>query len=198
MILHFWHTGILAHTTKVSIMKLVPKKANKGRLKDWRSLTMLLTMYKLISKLLANRLNPHCRDLISPQQAGFIPGWFILEKVSLAWLTYDWVVKHNIPTLFLKLGFEKSFDYVEHPYIWVVLDWLGLEGTFLILVQGLLARAISKVHINGFFIEEIPITRGVRQGDPLTPLLFALTTKPLMEYLKFKLAFGEINGVKIS
>lgn len=65
------------------------------------------------------------------------------------------------------------------------------------LVQGLLAGAISKFHINGHFTQEILVTRGVRQGDPLLPLLFSLTTQPLMEYLKFKLSSRAINGVKI-
>lgn len=66
------------------------------------------------------------------------------------------------------------------------------------LVKGLLDGAISKVHINGLFIEEIPVTRGVCQGDPLSPLLFVITTQPLMEYLEFKLANRDINGVKIA
>lgn len=137
---------------------------------------MLSVVYKLISKLLVVRLSPHNIDIISPQQIGFITGRFILENISLAWLTHDWVVRHNKPTLFLKLDFEKAFDQVEHEYIWAVLDRIGLGGTFLKLVKGLLAGAISKVHINGMFTEEIPITRGVQQGDPLSSLLFALTT----------------------
>lgn len=159
---------------------------------------MLSVVYKLISKLLATRLSPHSKHLIRPQQTGFIPGRFILENVSLAWLTHDWVTKHNQPTLFLKLDFEKASDRVEHPSIWAVLERIGLGGTFLMLGQGLLMGASPKVHINGSFTEEIPVTRGVRQGDPLSPLLFALTTQPLMEYLEFKLASGDINGVKIS
>lgn len=65
------------------------------------------------------------------------------------------------------------------------------------LVKGLLEGAISKVHINGLFTKEIHVTRGVRQGDPLSPLLFSLTTQPLIEYLEYKLSNGKINGVKI-
>lgn len=66
------------------------------------------------------------------------------------------------------------------------------------LVQGLLEGEISKVHINGWFTEEIAITRGVRQGDPLSSLLFALITQPLMEYLQFKLTIGELDGIRIN
>lgn len=65
---------------------------------------------------------------------------------------------------------------MEHKYIWMVLAKVGLGGKFLTLVRGLLLRAASKVHMNGHFTQEIPITRGVWQGCPLSPLIFALST----------------------
>lgn len=78
------------------------------------------------------------------------------------WLTHDKVIKHNITTLFLKLDFKKVFDRVEHQYIFVVLERIGLKGTFLKLVRGLLLVATSKVHVNGRLMEEIDIMRGVQ------------------------------------
>lgn len=89
---------------------------------------------------------------------GLIPGRYILENISLAWMTHDWVIYHNIPTLFLKLDFEKAFDHVEHEYIWTVMDKMGLGGIFLRLVKGLLMNAVSKAHISGNFTQEILIT----------------------------------------
>lgn len=125
---------------------------------------MLPIMYKVIAKILVQRLNPLSASLINPKQTRFIPGQFILENVSLAWLMHDWVVYNKLPVLFIKLDFEKAFNLVEHAYIWVVLSKIGLGGHFLLLVKGLLAQATSKVHINGRFTEAIPVIRGVRQG----------------------------------
>lgn len=98
--------------------------------------------------------------------------------------------------LFLLLDFEKAFDRVEHQYILTMLEKVGLGGTFLKLIKGLLSEAVSKFHINGRFTDKIPVTRGVWQGCPL-PLLFSLITQPLMDYLQQKLTIGEIDRVKV-
>lgn len=81
--------------------------------------------------------------------------------------------------------------------MWEVLELMGLGGTFAKLVKGLLAAASYKVYVNGSFTEEIPLSRGVRQGCPLYPLLFSLSTQPLMDYIQQKLEVGELEGVKV-
>lgn len=83
MIRDFWGTRTLAYHTTIGVMKVVPKKPDKQRMKDWRPLTMLQIIYKLIAKLLAECLSPHIQHLVIPQQMGFIKGRFILENISL-------------------------------------------------------------------------------------------------------------------
>lgn len=159
---------------------------------------MLTVIYKLIATLLSTRLSSINKEIISPQQTGFIQGRSILENISLAWMTFEWVTKNQIPTLRFLLDSEKAFDRVEHAFIWAVLEKLGLGGTFLTLVHGLLSRVFSKVHVNGYFTKEIPLTRGVRQGFRLSPLLYALTTQPFMDYVSHKLETGELEGIKVT
>lgn len=148
----------------MGVLKLVPKKAENRCLKDWWPLTMLPIIYKLIAKLIIERFSPFNSALISIQQTGFILGRHILENISLAWMTHDWVVHHNIPMLLVLLDFEKAFDRVEHTCIWAMLTKDGLGGTFLHLMKGLLSRASSKVHINRHFSQAIPITRGYNKA----------------------------------
>lgn len=123
---------------------------------------MLDTLYKILAKLLANRLKPLLTALISPQQTGFVLGWNILHNISLAWLTKDWLQHTKTLALFLQLDFEKAFDRIEHSYIWETMECLGFSGKFLELTKALILDAFSKVHVNGLFTDQIPVTRGVR------------------------------------
>lgn len=79
-----------------------------------------------------------------------------------------------------------------------MLTKMGLGGTFLRLVLGLLSQAFSKAHTNGHFTKEILITHRVHRECPLSSLIFALSTQWLMEYIDAKLATGEANGIRIS
>lgn len=166
MIKHCWIDGILLHDTKAGVMKMVPKKANMRLIKDWRPLTMLSIVYKLIAKLLANKISPRSMALISPQQTRFIPRWFILENISIAWLTHDWATYHHHPTLFFKVSFKKG--------IWPSQTPLYLGGPRMTRVRKHIfdtsprspPLAITKVHINARFIDEILVTCGVQQGFP--------------------------------
>lgn len=66
------------------------------------------------------------------------------------------------------------------------------------LVQGLVLNAVAKVHINGLFTQTFPLERGVRQGDPMSPLLFVLTTQPLMRLLEDMRSRGELIELRIT
>lgn len=112
-------------------------------------------------------------------------------------MTIEWVTKKKIPTLLILLDSKKALDMVEHPFLWLVLENIRLGGTFLTLVKGLLEHAISKVHVNGRFTNEITLTKGVRQGCPLSPILSALSMQPLMDYIDHALRTGRL-GVKIT
>lgn len=66
LICHFWNIGALLHRFTIGVMKVIPKKATKWRLHDWRPLTISTIIYKLIATILSIRLNPANKDLISP------------------------------------------------------------------------------------------------------------------------------------
>lgn len=109
------------------------------------------------------------------------------------WLTFS-----RIQALFLKLYYEKAFDRVKHGYLWAAMTRLGLESGFIRLVQGLITSTASKLHLYGLFSGRDSNYTGVRQGCLLSPLIFSIIAQPLLDYLKFLLGVGCLEGLVIS
>lgn len=105
----------------------------------------------------------------------------------LAWLVKDWLDETGMEALFLLLDFLKVFDQVEHGFLWADMARLGVGDDFICLVQGLVCGATSLIFVNGTFSEEIELTQGVKHECPLSPMLFAIATQPLIAYFDFLL-----------
>lgn len=78
--------------------------------------------------------------------------------------------------IFLKLDFEEAFDQVDHGYLWAMLATMHLDPFVIMLIQGQVTGTEAKVHVNGLFTRSFALERGVRQGDPMSPILFALSS----------------------
>ncbi|KAL3695157.1 hypothetical protein R1sor_008808 [Riccia sorocarpa] len=127
--------------------------------------------------------------------AHLIKNWRPISLLNLAYK--EWCNKSKQKILFVKLDFEKAYDRVGHEYLWQTMEAMNISEKFIRLTRGLVEGATSKLHINGFFSKEIILERGVRQGCPLAPLLFAIATQPLMLILREKEAAGKLQGLKI-
>jgi hypothetical protein len=127
-----------------------------------------------------------------------VPKRQILDNISIAYLVKEWAEENNKPILFLKLDFEKAFDRVDLDYLWQTIKLMGLGGKFLKLDKGLVIGAKAKVIVNGLYIDCITIERGIQQGDPLAPLLFAILTQPLISYIDYHIASHRLPALSIS
>ncbi|KAL3682038.1 hypothetical protein R1sor_000060 [Riccia sorocarpa] len=194
----FWGTDQLSWKQQAGIIKLIPKDGNRELIKNWRPLTLLNTGYKLVSKIMANRLKDLLPSLVEPQQKGFIQGRKIADSVLNFIMCQEWAEQSEQASLFIKLDFEKAYDRVDHSYLWDVLKAMNFDKKFIALARGLVEGSTSKIHVNGIFSEEITIERGVKQGCPLAPLMFALSTQPLMCLLKEQQEQGNLGGLKLS
>lgn len=196
MVKKFWETKVLASSTQEGAVKLIPKSISRLMLKDWRPLTMLNIDYKIIAKLLASRLQLVLPKLVMPQQTGFVKGRNMYDNILSLWLTQDLAKQRRMEGVFIKLDFEKAFDRVDHDYLWDTMEALGLGDTFIALIKGLTIGATAAVHLNGCSTYHFNLERGVRQGCPLAPLLFAISTEPLMVSLNSAYDKGTIQGMK--
>ncbi|KAL3689560.1 hypothetical protein R1sor_015869 [Riccia sorocarpa] len=182
----------------MEVIKLIPKGGDRKLLGNWRPISLMSLTYKIVAKLLANRVKIVLPNLVDIQQTGFVQGRHISDNVLSLKIGQEWAKWTAQKALFIKLDFVKAYDRVDHRFLWKVLEGFGFDSTFISLVQGLNCNGAAKVHINQAFSEEITVRRGVRQGCPLAPLLFALCSQPFMSMLRRAELAGRIRGLQIA
>jgi hypothetical protein len=193
----FWQKKRISKQMIAAIIKLIPKGGERRWLKNWRPISLLNVPYKVIDKLLANRLARILPDFVDIQQTGFIKGRSIHDNILMLKLIQEKAIREKKPVAMLQIDFEKVYDRVDHEFIWQVMRKIGFTELYIQLVKGLVEGGTEKVHFNGLFTDRIALARGVRQGCPLAPLLYALITQPLMKLLKERASAGLTRGLDI-
>lgn len=175
---------------------LIPIKEGAECVTDFRPISLIHGVAKIISKLLALRLAPHLNNLISPCQSAFIRGRSIHDNFMYVWNLARRLHRNKTPTLVLKLDISKAFDSVRWDYLLETLKQRGFPTKWCNWLAAMLATSSSKVLLNGTPIDLIRHGRGLRQGDPLSPLLFILAINPLQRLLEEATDQGLLSKVR--
>lgn len=160
------------------------KKADRTEMANYRPITLLNTDYKIMTKAMAVMLAERAPQLIHSDQAGFVKGRSIIDQIKLA----KSIIYHADATehdgMIVLLDQEKAYDKILHDYLWRVMERHDLAPSFIETTRQLYTNATTKVIINGEMSAGFKVTRGVRQGDPLSCLLFNLAIEPLASMLR--------------
>ncbi|KAG7547813.1 Ribonuclease H domain [Arabidopsis suecica] len=196
----FFETGFLDPEINHTHICLVPKIESPTQVKDFRPISLCNIAYKIISKILAERLKPWLHHLISEAQSAFIPGRLITDNVVI---THELLhslrtKKIKTPYMALKLDIAKAFDKVEWGYIEAILKRFGFAEQWCQWVMRCVTSVSYSVLINGSPSQKIYPCRGLRQGDPLSPYLYLLCTEGLSSLLSHAMHTNDIHGFKAS
>jgi len=161
------------------VITLIPKSGDRARLNNWRPITLFGSIYKILAKVLAGRLQAALPHIIRPNQTGFVEGRSILDNVFIAQEALGWAEESNQDLVLLLLDFEKAFDRIEWNFLFTALEKLGFEKTWIRWVRSLYKEVTSAIKMNGELGPDFQLAKSVRQGCPLAPYLFILATDVL-------------------
>ncbi len=168
----------------MSVTTLIYKLKGKIYILDnYRPISLINVDLKILSKALTNRLKPILPSIIHWSQTA-VYGRKIDHTVHLLRDLIDLVNKEDTEGAFIFLDQEKAFDRVDHDLLFKTMDAFGFGEEFIKWIKLLYTDASTKVKINGFFTENIPLRRGVRQGCPLSALLYVLVIELLSLLLR--------------
>ncbi|MCO5604354.1 hypothetical protein L7F22_058519 [Adiantum nelumboides] len=163
----------------------------------WRPISLMGCLYKTFLKVLANRLHKILPDLIHPAQYGFIKECNILHIILNVQIGIDYVKKTNQEVVMVQLDLEKAFDYVSWSFLAELMHTMGFGPRMCRLIYTLGLDSISQIVINGGATSPVSLTHSLRQECPLSPLLFALITHPMLTLLTQLAQNGEVVGLTL-
>ena len=176
-----------------ALITLIFKKGDRLEHKNWRPISLLNVDYKICTRTVAGRLLKVLHHVIHPNQTRGVKGRFIEENVALLRDIVDFTSETGQPAAILSLDQEKAFDRVDWDFLFKTLDHMGFGPSFVKWVRLFYNDIRSAILVGGYRSGFFFPSRGVRQGCPLSPLLYVISIEILAAALR---SCPDILGLK--
>ncbi|GAB4844966.1 hypothetical protein Ancab_040114 [Ancistrocladus abbreviatus] len=193
----FHKRGRFLRGTNASFITLIPKTQNPIRLEEFRPISLVGCLYKIIAKLLANRLKKIIDKVVSDHQTAFIGGRQILDGVVTMNEIVDEVKKKCRKSFMFKVDFEKAYDRLNWQFLLDVMEHMGFNGQWRGWIAECLRSSSVSVLVNGCPTPEFSMERGLCQGDPLSPFLFILAAEGMSAMISRAESVGLLIGCRV-
>ena len=188
--------GSLRHLN-ITWVTLIPKVDSPIAIEDFRSISMVGSIYKIIAKILSSRLKEVIASLIDESQSAFVRNRQILDGALIANESIRWLKKNKIPGTLVKLDFKSAYDSVKWGFLKQVMKKLGFGRKWISWIMECVSSASMSIQLNDSPLRPFKMEKGLRQGDPLSPYLFILVSEVLVHILQKAHEMNMIEAVSI-
>lgn len=193
----FHRNGRLVKGSNSSFIVLIPKKENPQKISDFRPISLIGCMYKVLPKVLANRLRRVIHRLISDCQSAFIKGRQILDGVLIANEVLDDVKRRKKEAVLFKVDFEKAYDSVSWEFLDFMMRQMSFNEIWRRWIRECLSTSSVSILVNGSPMREFKVGRGLCQGDLLSPFLFHIVAEGLNVMFREVVQQGLYKGYQV-
>ena len=193
----FFETGRLHESFNTTWIVLIPKKKGILEVSEYRPISLVGSLYKLVAKILSRRIKEVMPSIIGETQTAFVSGRQILDGALVANEVIQWLKKRSKAGVLMKMDFQKAYDTVDWDALDKVMEEMGFGCKWRHWIQKCVSSAKVSVVFNGTPLQPIKMQRGLRQGDPLSPFLFVIIAEVLNKMMQKAAETGLIRGLII-
>nr|ABA98398.1 retrotransposon protein, putative, unclassified [Oryza sativa Japonica Group] len=193
---HELHTGELPlFSLNFGVITLLPKVKEANRIQQYRPICLLNVSFKLFTKVATNRINSVADHVVSPTQTAFMRGRNILEGVVILHETLHELHRKKLNGVIFKIDFEKAYDKVKWPFLMQALGMKGFSTKWISWIESFVSGGSASIKVNDDVGPFFQTKKGLRQGDPLSPMLFNIVADMFVVLINRANVDGQICGV---
>ncbi|GJU28851.1 RNA-directed DNA polymerase, eukaryota [Tanacetum coccineum] len=193
----FFKHGSFSKGCNSSFIALIPKVMDAKHVNDYRPISLIGSVYKVVTKSLANRLAMVIANLVSDTQSAFVANRQILDGPFILNEVLDWCKRKNKQAMFFKIDFAKAYDSVRWDYLIDVLEAFGFGSIWCNSIRGTFGFSKAPILVNGSPSDEFHLHCGLKQGNPLSPYLFILVMESLHLSVNKAVGEGVFKGIQL-
>jgi hypothetical protein len=196
----FFETGKMPDEVNDATIVLIPKVDHPLELKEFRPISLCTVLYKIVAKCLVNRVRPYLGELVTPNQSAFVPGRLITDNALIAFECLHFIEQNKDDDknfCAYKLDLSKAYDRVDWGYLRRSMERMGFSHKWINWIMECVTTVRYSVKLNGTVLESFLPSRGLRQGDPLSPFLFLFIADGLSMLLNKEVQENRLSPVKI-
>lgn len=190
-------TGSIHHITTSTLIALIPTKGDAKSFHDFRSISLCNISFKIITKIIAQRIKATLASFLTKDQHAFLKGWNILDVVANTQECMFSMISKNSDAAILKIDLQKAYNYLHWGFVECLLAKISLRPNSIRWIMECIENVYYAVIINGIPSHFFQAERGLRQGCPLSPLLFILAMNSVSIHINKEVVENRCTPIKI-